>query len=342
MSAHRVLHVLPHPGGGAERYASLLEGIPGHVFERFALTERPRPAAALRGAARLRRRIGAYDLIHVHGDAAALVCLPLIGRRPTVITLHGAHLLRRAGRARGPVVRVGLRLAFRRAAAVICVSESEQRTARELVGDSANLRLVLNGVPEQEPIGPEERRAARDALGVGLEGVAVLFVGELAERKQPLQLAQAVRRARDGDPRIVALLAGEGPLAPALEQLAGEGVRPLGRRDDVRALLAAADVFVLPSLREGLAYAVLEAMAAGVPVLASDAPGNPDAVGQAGMLFRAGDTEAMVTALERLAADPALRDSLGRAGAARARERFALSRMLEQTAAVYEEALGGR
>jgi glycosyltransferase involved in cell wall biosynthesis len=342
MSAHRVLHVLPHPGGGGERYASLLDGIPGFRFDRFALTERPRPTAALRGAARLRREIRAYDLVHVHGDAAALVCLPLIGRRPTVITLHGAHLLRRAGRVRGPVVRAGLRLAFRRAAAVICVSESEQRTARGLVGDTRSLRLVLNGVPEQKPVGPEERRAARDALGLGPEEVAVLFVGELAERKQPLQLAEAVRRAREASPRIVALLAGDGPLASALEALAGEGVRPLGRRDDVGALLAAADVFVLPSLWEGLPYAALEAMAAGVPVLASDGPGNPDAVGEAGLLFPAGDTDAMRAALERLAADPALRESLGGAGAARARERFALPRMLEQTAAIYEEALGGR
>jgi glycosyltransferase involved in cell wall biosynthesis len=342
MSPPPILHVLPHPGGGGERYASLLEDMPGLSFERFALTERPRPVAALRGVARLRREIGSYDLIHVHGDAAALVCLPLIGRRPTVITLHGAHLLRRAGGVRGPAVRGGLRMAFRRAAAVIAVSESEHRTARELVGDAANLRLVLNGIPEQEPVGAGERRSARGALGLGPEAIAVLFVGELAERKQPLQLAEAVRRARDADPRIVALLAGDGPLAPALEALAGDGVRPLGARGDVGALLAAADIFVLPSLWEGLPYAVLEAMAAGVPVVASDGPGNPDAVGQAGVLFPAGDTDAMSAALKRLADDPALRDSLARAGAARARERFGLSRMLEQTAAIYEEALSGR
>jgi glycosyltransferase involved in cell wall biosynthesis len=263
----------------------------------------------------------------------------LIGRRPTVITLHGMHLLRRVGRVRGPAVRAGLRRAFRRAAAVICVSESEERTARELVGEGGNLRLVLNGVPEHEPVRPDERRAAREALGLGPETIAALFVGELAERKQPLQLAEAVRRARAADPRIVALLAGEGPLAAEVEAVAGEGIRPLGRRDDIRVLLGAADVFVLPSLWEGLPYAVLEAMAAGVPVLASDGPGNPDAVGQAGMIFPAGDVDALSAALLRLADDPKLRDALGRAGAARARERFALSRMLEQTEAIYREAL---
>ena len=338
MSNRRVLHVLPHPGGGGERYAGLLEGMPGFGFERFYLTERAGAAAALRGAARLRREIPGHDLVHIHGDSAALVCLPLIGRRPTVITLHGMHLARRAGGLRGPAVRAGLRRVFRRAATVICVSEAEERDARRLA-EGANVRLVLNGVPEQEPVGAEERRGAREALGLAPGEVAVLFVGELSERKQPLQLAEAVRRARAADPRIVALLAGEGPLQGELEATAGDGVRPLGRRDDVWALLAAADLFALPSLREGLPYALLEAMALGVPVLASDGPGNPDAVGDAGVIVPAGDTEALRAALERLAADPELRASLGRAGAERARERFGLSRMREETAAIYEEAL---
>jgi glycosyltransferase involved in cell wall biosynthesis len=315
----------------------MLAGMPGFESETFFLTERPSKVGALRGAARLRGEIPDHDLIHVHGDSSALVCLKLLGRRPTVITLHGSHLLRRSGGLQGRAVRAGLRRAFGRAARVIAVSESELELARSLrVG---SVRLVLNGVPERKAVSAGERRSAREGLGLDEDAIAVLFAGELSERKQPLQLAEALRRAHEADPRIVGIFAGDGPLSGALDSLAGEAVRPLGSRDDVDALLAAADIFALPSLWEGLPYAVLEALAAGVPVLASDGPGNPDAVGEAGALFPAGDVEAMTNALLGLTKSPELRESLGEAGAARARERFSLDRMVEQTAAVYEEAL---
>jgi glycosyltransferase involved in cell wall biosynthesis len=338
----RVLHVLAHPGGGGEEYARLLEGMPGFRFARFHLTERGRPLETPMGAARLRRVARGCDLLHVHGDSAALVSLPATAATPTVVTLHGSHLLRRARGIRGRAVRAGLRRALGRAGAVIAVSESELEKVRELLGDDSSLVLIHNGVPEREPIDDDERLAAREALGLQPDTVAALFVGELSERKQPAEFADAVRRARAANPAIVGLLAGDGPLRTELEAKADEGVRLLGHRGDVRALLAAADVFVLPSLWEGLAYAALDAMALGVATLVSDGPGNPDAVGETGLVFPAGDTDAMSSALERLAGDPELRDSLGRAGAARARERFSLASMLERTAGVYESILAAR
>ena len=341
MNDPRILHVLPHPGGGGETYVDHLDGIEGFAFSRLPLTGHGRVRETPGGLRRLRGEIPAHDLVHVHGDSASLVCLPLLGRRPTVITRHGSHLLRRSGGPRGRAVRAGMRRAFGRATAVIAVSESELELARG-VGEAERLRLIPNGVPPRDPVTEDERRAAREPLGLGSDAVVVLFAGELSERKQPLQLAEALGRARAADPRIVGLFAGDGPLAGRLRAMAGEAVRPLGRRDDVDALLAAADLFALPSLWEGLPYGVLEALAAGVTVLASDGPGNPDAVGDAGALFPAGDVGALADQLTALAGDPEGRRLLGRAGAARARERFPLDRMLEQTAAVYREALGSR
>jgi glycosyltransferase involved in cell wall biosynthesis len=341
MSAPRILHVLPHAGGGGETYVRHLEAIEGFRFDRLALTRRGRPHETPAGLIRLARAVSDYELLHVHGDSTALVCLPVIGRRPTVITLHGSHLLRRSRGVRGAAVRAGLRMAFRRSSAVIAVSEAELRDARELSPSAARIELVHNGVPEPPAVSESERRAARDELGLGPDALAAVFVGELAERKQPVQFAQAVQRARATHPEIVGLLAGDGPLGPALQPMAGEGVRLPGHRD-VGELLAAADVFVLPSLWEGLAYAVLEAMALGVPVIVSDGPGNPDAVGDAGLVFPAGDVAALAEALERIAGDARLRESLGRAAAARARERFTLAGMLEGTARIYDEVLAGR
>jgi glycosyltransferase involved in cell wall biosynthesis len=342
MSEARVLHVLPHRGGGGETYVRYLEAIEGYRFDRLALTRHGHPLETPAGLIRLARAVSDYELLHIHGDSAALVSLPVISRRPTVITLNGAHLLRRSEGLRGAAVRAGLRAAFRRSDAVIAVSEAELHSARDLSSGAARLELVHNGVPEPAGVGEDERRAAREGLGLQANTLTALFVAELAERKQPVQFAQAVERARVAHPELVGLLAGDGPLGPEIEARAGEGVRLLGHRESVRELLAAADVFVLPSLWEGLAFAVLEAMAMGVPVIVSDGPGNPDAVGDAGLVFPAGDVAAMTEALERMAGDAGLRESLGRAAAARARERFSLDGMLAGTARVYEEVLSGR
>lgn len=343
MSAPRILHVLPHAGGGAETYVRHLQAMPQFNFERFELSRQRRPAEAVASLLPLARTIREHDLVHIHGDSSALVCLPLIGIRPTVITLHGSHLLRRSRRLRGQAVRAGLRLAFGRAANVIAVSGSEFDEARRLApGAAARIVLIHNGVPETEPPSDADRASLRAELGLEESSVAVLFLGELSERKQPLQFADAVTRSRVANPAIVGLIAGDGPLRGALERVGGEGIRLLGARDDAHDLIAACDVFALPSRWEGLSYAVLEAMALGRAMLVSDGLGNAEAVGDAGIVFPVGDSLAMAEGLARLAADAELRVSIGRAAAARAREHFSLTEMTTATAGVYEAALGRR
>jgi glycosyltransferase involved in cell wall biosynthesis len=318
-----------------------LRSMPHFRFDRLELTRRRNPLELGGGLVRLIGAARKHDLIHVHGDAAALACLPAIGIRPTVITLHGSHLLRRSRGMRGRLVRAGVRRALGRAAAVIAVSESELAFAR-VVAPSAADRMVLihNGVPVADPLPEAERLAARERLGVDEGSVLALFVGELSERKQPLQFAEAVAKARRGDPRLVGVLAGDGPLRGTLEARAADWLLVLGRRDDVDELMAAADLFVLPSLWEGLPYVVLEAMARGRAILVSDGPGNLDAVGDAGISFSAGDVDAMSEGMLRLAREPELRRSLGEVAASRARERFSIAGMKAATAAVYERALG--
>jgi len=116
-------------------------------------------------------------------------------------------------------------------------------------------------------------------------------------------------------------------------------VRPLGFRDDPARLLAAADVFVLASEREGLSFAVLEAMASGLAMVVSDGPGNPEAVGDAGVVVAAGDVTALAAALAGLARDPAGRARLGAAARERARSQFGVEQMLAGVGAAYAAAL---
>src|SRR5262249_3066783 len=118
MAAPRILHVVPHPGGGGETYIRELEALDGFRFDQLALTENRHPYEPPRGLARLRRAIPEHDLLHVHGDSASLVSLPVLGRLPAVITLNGIHLARRMRGARGWAVRRELRRALERVTAV--------------------------------------------------------------------------------------------------------------------------------------------------------------------------------------------------------------------------------
>src|SRR5262249_44491731 len=101
MAVPRILHVVPHPGGGGETYIRELDALDGFRFDPLAPTENRHPYETPRGLMRLRRAIPDHDLLHIHGDSASLVSLPVIGRLPAVITLNGVHLARRMRGARG-------------------------------------------------------------------------------------------------------------------------------------------------------------------------------------------------------------------------------------------------
>ncbi len=141
---------------------------------------------------------------------------------------------------------------------------------------------------------------------------------------------------------IVLLFAGDGPLRGELEARADQSpaLRVMGFQSDTRPLLAAADFFVLPSRREGLSFALLEAMSAGLAPVVSDAPGNPDAVGDSGIVVRQGDTEGFRAAFERLALDTAGREQLSERARRRVADRFSRDTMIEETREVYGDVLG--
>jgi glycosyltransferase involved in cell wall biosynthesis len=149
-------------------------------------------------------------------------------------------------------------------------------------------------------------------------------------------------------PEARLVLAGAGDehqrLARERDRLELRDVVAMPGRRDVRELLAAADIACIPSLREGLSVFSLEAMAAGVPVVASRVGGLPESVaeGVTGLLAEPGDEAALAAALERLLADRDLRERMGVAARERARERFSARAMAEKTERLYEELLAAR
>jgi glycosyltransferase involved in cell wall biosynthesis len=259
---------------------------------------------------------------------------------PSVVTLHGLHLLRRLSGARRAIAASSLRLIVRAASMTICVSHAEREDVVAAVGAKEGRRVTVihNGIDIAQAPTATERAAVRAALGLAPEQIVAVFAGSLDRRKDPLVAARAAAAvAADGVP-LVLLVAGEGPLAAEVARIETEThgtVRRLGYRDDVQTLLQAADFFVLPSLREGLSYAVLEAMALGLPVVVSDAPGNPEAVGDAGIVVPREDVDAFAGAFHRLL-DVETRQSLGLRARDRVRKDFTVETMIESTREIYD------
>jgi glycosyltransferase involved in cell wall biosynthesis len=337
-----VLHVLPHPGGGGQRYIDLLAGMPGYSFEQAELTRERRGAEAAAGAWRLRRRAPDWDLVHIHGETSTLLCAPLLRSRPGVFNFHGLHLSRRSGGLRLVVVRNRLRRATRLARAAICSSVSEREEASELVGPQLHSRLVTieSGVVIPPPPDPARREEARRELGLEADQIAVIYAAQLEPRKGPLDFLAALAHARAREPRLAGIMLGSGQLRNEVAAGApASGVRLLGERPDFERLLEACEIFVLPSQREGLSLALLGAMAAGLAVIVADGPGNPETVADTGLIFPFGDPEALAEAILSLANDPEERRRLGAAARRRASSRYSAERTRSQMRELYNRAL---
>jgi glycosyltransferase involved in cell wall biosynthesis len=182
-------------------------------------------------------------------------------------------------------------------------------------------------------------RGLRHAIAGSGEQPIVLVVARLDPQKGHRHLLAAAQEVPDA----VFVFAGDGPERPTLEAMARdlgvrERVRFLGERSDVPDLLAACDVFVLPSLYEGLPISVLEAMAARRPVVATAIGGTDEAVaeGETGLLVPPADPPSLAAALRRLLADGELRARLGQAGRARVVVRFSSESMVRRVMDVYE------
>lgn len=200
---------------------------------------------------------------------------------------------------------------------------------------------VHNGIPfREEAVNPQERLQTRRELGIAPEDPVILVTARLAEQKGLTYLLDAMPAVWRGYPEARLLIAGEGPLAEMLAERAGrlgDRIRLLGPRSDVPRLLAAADIYCLPSIDEGLPLALAEAMAEGLPAVATRVGGIPELIrdGVTGFLVPARDPERLAERLLLLLSNPGLRQRLGRAGRASVRAEFTLERMIGRFEEVY-------
>ena len=227
---------------------------------------------------------------------------------------------------------------------VIAVSNATREFAIEHEGVSAERTAVIaNGIDVDRYVPGEGRDEARAELGYGPEHVVVGTIGRLHEQKGHVYLIDALERLSASHPELRAFIVGYGPLESSLNERIqrlglADRVRLLGYRTDTARLLAAMDVFVLPSLWEGMPNALLEAMAMGLPVVATGVDGNLDLVadGETGMLIPAGDAEALASAIQCLARDADRAREMGSRGRERAAQQFSLERAIESYLRLYE------
>ena len=227
---------------------------------------------------------------------------------------------------------------------LIAVSVAVRRTYERIGAAPDRLTTVPNGVGPRSGFLGRDRARAR--LGLDGDRPVVLTTGRLAPMKGQRYLLDAVPALAARFPDLAVVVLGEGALRGALTRQAvdlgvAHRVRLPGHRSDARLLLDAADVFVLPSLHEGMPLAVLEAMEAGLPVVATDVIGTAEVVAQegTGLLVRPRDAPALADAIGGLLVDPGARRRLGEAGRCRYRAQFTRARMAADTWAVYEQVL---
>jgi glycosyltransferase involved in cell wall biosynthesis len=336
-----VLHVLPHAGGGGDTYVDVLSSMAGYRFTRVYLAPSRKPGLASlpRGVADVARRIREHDLLHVHGEVASGLFLPLLVARSSVVTLHGLHLLRRVRGLRRRAAGLNLRAVVRAADRTICVSSAERNALTAVVGPVGARRTIMvhNGARIRSRITEAERSRVREELGFSESEVVGIWVGSLDERRDPVAVVRAAEQTS-----TPLLVVGDGPLRAQVERAADAYVRILGHRDDVPVLLDAAEFFVLMSRREGLSFALVEAMAHGLPAIVADVAENLEAVGNSGIAVPYGDDAAVAAALRRLVQHPDNRLALGGRARARAAELFDAEDMIERTRAVYNDVLAER
>jgi glycosyltransferase involved in cell wall biosynthesis len=282
------------------------------------------------------------DLLHAHSSKAGAVgrvARLSAPRTPVVYTPHGYAFAGWFSSSRE-------RLAYReieRALAplssrVVCVCEAEARLGGS-VGFRKRIRVVHNGIDVVDP-GPADPRMVE----LGRKGPVICVLTQLRPGKGIETLIDATPALLAHHRSLQVAIWGEGPeleslLARARETGVGEAVHFLGRSSDPLAALRGADVFVHPSLAEAFPYAILEGMAAGCPIVASDVGGVGEALldGESGLLVPAGSVPPLGQALIGLLDDPQRRAAIGGAAQVRVRRLFTREEMIDRLVAVYHE-----
>jgi glycosyltransferase involved in cell wall biosynthesis len=353
-------------GGGESHLLSLVENLDRDLYEPAVLsftdgpmvsrlramgvnthiihTERPFDIGIWRRVKELLQK-ESPDVLHAHGTRASSNTLWAARRLgiPVVYTIHGWSF----HDDQHPAVRNmriwGERYITTRTAINIAVSASNRQSGLRYMPD-LKAEVINNGIDQRrfEPSG--NFKDIRKELGIPTDALLVLFMARFTGHKQPLTLIRAFKGAMDSMPGSHLLMVGEGDEREAGLRLAeelgiGERISFQPFRQDVPDVLAAADVFVLPSLWEGLPIGLLEAMAMGKAVVATRVDGTREIVrsGDNGLLVEPGNITALTSALIEMSRDPSFRKKLGQKAQQTVQDEFNASDMTRRIEKIYQD-----
>lgn len=283
------------------------------------------------------------DLIHAHEFDANVqgTFVATLSGIPLVATVHGKNYFWEKLRRR---------LAYRwvsRRATMVTVSENLKHFVVEKVGiDPGQVKVVYNGVDVLPQIDPFDIGKCKEDLGLPSGNQIVGVVGNLYPVKGHQYLIASIPAVLAKCPNTTFVFAGRGQLEAELKSQAfqlgvNEQIRFLGLRQDIPRILSMLDVFVLPSLSEGLSMAILEAMVAGKPVIATDVGGNPELVedGETGYLVPSQNSQALADRLITMLTNSARALQFGETGQRRAQGRFSLQTMVREYQVLYDQCI---
>ena len=309
------------------------------------------PWRDLDAVVRLASMMRDVDLVHTHSSKAGIlgrVAARLAGVRAVVHTVHGWSF---NDVQAAPVRRFYVeaeRAAARLTDRIVCVSEHDVASGLSAgIGSPAQYRVLRSGI-DPSLYGPVDgaRDRLRASIGASPGDVVVGSIANFKPQKAPLDFVEVARLARLQDRRLLFVFAGDGALRSDVEEaIARSGltgtVHLLGWREDVAEVLAGMDLFVLTSVFEGLPRAVLQAMAASVPVVATDTGGVKEVVidGETGILVPPAQPSRAAAAIVALAADAPARQRLAAAAKARLGDAFDIALMVRRVEALYDELL---
>jgi glycosyltransferase involved in cell wall biosynthesis len=296
--------------------------------------------------------------VHVHTPIAAFVTrwalrsVPRAERPVVVYTAHGFHFYEGQQSLPHLLYRSLERLAGPWTDYLVTINAEDERAARALGGIAPEHVRRIPGIGvdidrfAEGSVSMEAAAAVRDGLGIPPGAFMLTMIAEFSPVKRHEHLLQALVRVRN--PHVMLVLVGDGPLESRVRTRVQElelaaRVRFAGYRRDIPGILKASDALVLVSEREGLNRSVLEAMAAGRPVIGTDTRGVADAVGDdAGWIVPKHDIAALAQVIDAAAANPAEATHRGAAARARAETEFALPRIIAEYEELYREALASR
>lgn len=344
----REIHVVPLSPPGASNEAPAAAAVETNLAQR---EPRFKPLRVMAGFAQSARRLARtlaplrLDLFHTQntGCEEAPVAARLAGIPCRVGTFHTDHTYDLHGERSGLHYQVLERISNRSLHRAIAVSQATGRNWRRRTFIPRHRVVTIhNGITAADFHRRQAKADARQSLDLPQDAFIVLGLGRLDEAKGFADLIDAVAMLRPEHPHLLAVIAGEGPLLEPLRMLAEyrqANVRLLGFQADVLPLLAATDAFALPSLCEACPYAVLEAMAAGLPVIASDVGGVQELLGETGLALPPRNAPRLANAMHTLIERPELRAELGTAAAGRVAVRFDEAAMAARTFEVYRSLL---